>query len=251
MQERKWPKKPAPTDTLKYTAHLPEWSLISYKEAVFKGNAEAADDLCTSLPDIDRAILCSEFFYGRGVTLDVYRRFLHSTWVKSHAFLLKYIRSLKIQYGAFNGYPETESGWIQLEQSVAKEVADMFITAKFKTRNLPKELTIYRGTYGLPPQAAAQGLSWTLSKEKACWFAERGPYGLDVYARNEFNRSHGPLLVEAKISRDEVLLYTDERSEKEVVALPKEATCLGTVQASAIQVVDLSGMFGGAPLAAS
>ena len=230
MQERKWPKKPTPTDTLKWTANLPEWALTSYEEAVFKGNAEAADDLCTALPDVDRAHFCAEFFYGRGVTLNVYRQFLHSVWVKSHCSLLRYIRSLKIHYGTFIGYPETEAGWAELEQSVAQEVADMFIAARFKApRDLPKKLTIYRGTYGLPPQAAAQGLSWTLSKEKACWFAERGPYGHDVYPRNEFNRKHGPLLIETTISRDEVLLYTDERSEKEVVCLPKETTLCGAI----------------------
>jgi hypothetical protein len=67
---------------------------------------------------------------------------------------------------------------------------------------LPLRLWIYRG--GTP-----HGFSWTLSREKAYWFANRFStvgLGQPVYA--------------LPINREEVIWCSDERGEEEVVILP-------------------------------
>jgi hypothetical protein len=68
---------------------------------------------------------------------------------------------------------------------------------------LPAELIIYRG---LQKEAKKRGLSWTLNKEKGIWFAKR------------FN-NHGKLL-RAKIKKEFVFAYFNNRAEDEVVVNP-------------------------------
>ena len=70
--------------------------------------------------------------------------------------------------------------------------------------DLPNEFICYRGGY-------KGGFSFTLDKEKAIWFRDR--WG----ANPEHN------LFERKTNRDDVLFYSDERKEKEVVIYPHKA----------------------------
>ena len=66
--------------------------------------------------------------------------------------------------------------------------------------SLPDELTVYRG---VKPKGEVLALSWTLSKKKAEWFANRFQSDGTVYR--------------AKIPREHVLAYFNCRSEQEVV----------------------------------
>lgn len=69
-----------------------------------------------------------------------------------------------------------------------------------KFLNLPDVLTVYRG---IKPKGEVRALSWTLSKKKAEWFANRfQPDGV-VYR--------------AKIAKEHLLAYFNCRSEQEVV----------------------------------
>lgn len=68
-------------------------------------------------------------------------------------------------------------------------------------KNLPKEVVIYRGTQS--KKAKVNGLSWTLDKEKAEWFSKRFKLGGKIY--------------QAKIDKEDIFMFNDERSEKEVV----------------------------------
>lgn len=68
---------------------------------------------------------------------------------------------------------------------------------------LPDELTIYRGTsHGLPP-----GMSWTLDRDRAEWFARR-------YQRE----GYGPEMMVGHVSKKDVIGYLTGRSEDEIVA---------------------------------
>lgn len=69
-------------------------------------------------------------------------------------------------------------------------------------KELPNEMTIYRGTQ----TEYWQGFSWSLSKDKARWFANR-------YERS----SNHPMLTTAKVNKEDILGYFDGRNEKEVV----------------------------------
>lgn len=67
-------------------------------------------------------------------------------------------------------------------------------------KNFPEEITVYRGIRG---RGKVQGLSWTLSKEQARWFANRFEPTGKVYS--------------ARIKKEDTLAYFSDRNEKEVV----------------------------------
>ena len=67
--------------------------------------------------------------------------------------------------------------------------------------NLEDEFTIYRGV-GI--NRNPKGLSWTMNKEKAQWFANR--FGIGGYIET------------AKINKKDVLAYFNSRGEEEIVA---------------------------------
>jgi hypothetical protein len=65
-------------------------------------------------------------------------------------------------------------------------------------------LVCYRGVSGPNRRRDSKGLSWSLSPQVAAWFACRD--------------QPDPAVFVAEIPRDAVLFYTDERSEREIVA---------------------------------
>jgi hypothetical protein len=68
---------------------------------------------------------------------------------------------------------------------------------------LTGELTVYRGTFGDDPSG---GISWTLSSERAHWFARRlGP---------------GGAVWSATVDADDVLGYFTDRKEEEIIVDP-------------------------------
>lgn len=73
---------------------------------------------------------------------------------------------------------------------------------------LPERITIYRGVRSVEAQ---NGMSWTTSRTKAVWFANR-------YMSDEHNT---PLLVVGEIEKQYVLAHILRRGEDEIVACPR------------------------------
>ena len=71
--------------------------------------------------------------------------------------------------------------------------------------NLPDFITIYRG---YTPGKNKQGISWTLDKDKANWFANR-------FSSNGKVRRK-------QISKRDVFAFLDGRNEKEIIFFEKE-----------------------------
>lgn len=72
---------------------------------------------------------------------------------------------------------------------------------------LPDLITVFRGYEG----EGEDGLSWTLSRERAEWFAAR------------WQGIHGePQVVERLVPKTRVVAYLNGRSEQEVIVLPKQ-----------------------------
>jgi hypothetical protein len=72
-------------------------------------------------------------------------------------------------------------------------------------RKLPNRVTIYRGFNGDRPEPTIQnGLSWTLSMDKAKWFAKR--YG-----------AKKPTVLEIRVDKDDIIAYFNGRNEQEIV----------------------------------
>jgi hypothetical protein len=71
----------------------------------------------------------------------------------------------------------------------------------------PGPFTVYRGVAGCGRARRVRGFSWTLSEERAGWFANR-------YALPD------PAVYQATVDADDVLFYYNGRSENEIVVLP-------------------------------
>src|SRR5215475_3885651 len=71
--------------------------------------------------------------------------------------------------------------------------------------DLPNEITVWRGT---KHQRGINGLSWTLEKDRAIWFAKR-----------HVLKRHKPRLVEGFVHKKHVLAYFLGRGEKEIVSM--------------------------------
>lgn len=72
-------------------------------------------------------------------------------------------------------------------------------------RTLPDRLVVYRGCSRLN----REGWSWTRSRERAEWFSRR-------YGRKD------KLVLEARVSKDQIIAYFNSRHEQEVVLDPEE-----------------------------
>jgi hypothetical protein len=72
---------------------------------------------------------------------------------------------------------------------------------------LPDVVTIYRG---VNLRSAVYGLSWSLSRERAQWFANR--WGC-------FKRRR-PIMLQSSVCKSDVAAYFDSRSEQEIVVRP-------------------------------
>jgi len=85
--------------------------------------------------------------------------------------------------------------------------------------NLPeKEIDIYRGYCGEEYQ---EGISWTLSYDKAVWFARRFA-GADIH--DQIATDMEPLVAEAVCDKKDILAYLDDRKEQEILIDSKEVT---------------------------
>ena len=72
--------------------------------------------------------------------------------------------------------------------------------------SMPDTFEIYRGT---SYRSSVKGMSWTIDKKKAIWFAKR------------FNQTRKPLLASATVRKENVLAFFRCRNESEIVVNPE------------------------------
>jgi len=73
---------------------------------------------------------------------------------------------------------------------------------------IPEHVSVYRGICLAPGETLNDrdlGLSWTLSRDTAIWFSRRGAE----------NATH--VLASAQVNRDDIMYYSDDRREQEVL----------------------------------
>lgn len=144
--------------------------------------------------------------------------FHHYIWLHERPYRLKAFQdvSLKIfqksftEYWSILGEIWTDSENIYSNISAWKNLLDTKVKAKiyFMTdkeivqfENLPKTLTVYRGS-------THDGLSYTLNKDVAKWFAKRFDKKGKIFTR--------------KIKKSEVFAFISRRREEEVIIHPSE-----------------------------
>ena len=228
VPSKDWALKPSDyIDTLDFCeARLPKWAIRFWTDLTIHEIPEAGYALAQAIkPDL-LARLCWNIGVQQRppITQKAFRSLIQATWMYAHNHLLSYARQMKADREGFDDGDPIEM--LEFEWEVCTEIAEMIGAAD--CQKLPDglqdvarkadKILIYRGTYGLDEMAAPQGLSWTISKSKAEWFACRGPLGLDVYPRREFRYEHGPLVTTAAIDVSNVLMWSNERAEQEVVA---------------------------------
>ncbi len=146
---------------------IPEYARPYWKPAL-QGDVEAANSLGVALHDFQRGIVVHAF-WNEGASADVVRALLGLALTQTHF------------YG---------------------QIPDLFEIlqfANFTIPPLPENVTVYRG--GDP-----DGISWTLSRKVAVWFAERP--NIEVHQR--------------VIHRDRILFYSNDREEQEIIFDPDE-----------------------------
>ena len=102
-----------------------------------------------------------------------------------------------------NSHKDHLNKWVDILQR--REPIDHF------KRNLPEQLTIYRGGYDW-------GLSWTTSKKKAEWFIWRKTLHKPLYNPKP-KKTKEPLSV-LHVKKKDIMFYYNGRKEKEVVLIP-------------------------------
>jgi hypothetical protein len=149
-----------------------------YLDATFvEHDAEAADELVGAAPNHLRGWIAL-CAYLSGLPNPAYRVIINSVWNHDHDQLV----------GVSGG---------------RRQVRRMMVAAKFPVP-FSGEITIFRGTAKVEAEKAVKGLAWTTSYEVACWFAHRF----------SFER---PLVLKAVVPATEIIYWTDERREKEVI----------------------------------
>jgi hypothetical protein len=157
---------------------LPEHARPYLKSGIF-GDADAASSLAARAGEYRGYVALAAYWCGTG--FDAYREILGTAWELSHGSMLNAARE--------------RCGLIRL----------MFRAARFEIP-VADRVKVYRGVAGGGPRIAAKGLSWSLSREIACWFAHRAAIG-----------GKAPLVVTGEVDASEIIYHSDERSEAEVI----------------------------------
>ena len=164
-------------------------------EPAFSGDADAALALSYGHEKRQRGVI-TRICYEGGMPKVAFREVLGSSWDSSHEFVMN-------------------------AASSHERLRLMFKYAEFPIPDeLPETIQVWRGVSGISAKNARQGFSWTTDRNVACWFAIR----LDDVGK--------PLVITAQIPKRDVLYYSNDRTENELLLLnpPKKATIDGSVE---------------------
>lgn len=108
---------------------------------------------------------------------------------------------------------ENAMQWWELLSSPRRQ-RNLFTSCEDRSayKKLPAELSIFRGTHQRETDGSYLGYSWTLSVERAVWFATR-------LHRPSDGR---PVIGTAKVPKNKIVGYIDSRGEQEIVVEPRE-----------------------------
>lgn len=163
-----------------FTDILPDGAIDVFLSAL-NGDQEQALLLALIAPNPYRGIL-ARYFYEVQAPIPAYQELLSNAWDHDHRYL------------------DAAAG-------SRKALEEMFKYAAYETQNnLPPLVTVWRGTGGGSLDRAARGISWTIDRDVACWFAIR-----------HCGDGDEPLVLKANVSRESIYFYTNERGEEEVV----------------------------------
>lgn len=147
-------------------------------DAAFAGDIKAAKAISFTLPANLIAAIAVGSFKAK-MPASSFRELLHYAWSTQYGHLMD----------AANGD--------------ARIIRRLFVAAQFDCSHLPERLTIYRGYKWKRSMGKRPHLSWTTDRDTACWFA--------------ITHSIDPVVFKAEASRDEIIYFSNDRNENEVV----------------------------------
>jgi hypothetical protein len=159
-----------------------QWIKADKVNAMIAGDVDAVGHVVVALHNHDRGKLVAWAFQHKLPKL-VLQSLLADAWGHDHQHVMAAARGIR-------------------------QVLSWFRQAEFPVDHLPESFPVWRGTSHSTLAQARRGLSWTLDKTVACWFALR-------YARDS-----DVLVLRREITRDQVLFHWTERDEAEVVIAP-------------------------------
>jgi hypothetical protein len=161
---------------------------LPYVDRAFDGDIEAAKYLVTSLGNNKRGFVAVAMWLAK-VERPAFRSFLSAVWEHDHAHLI----------AAAN----------------TRRLTAMFRYADFPLPpHLPEVVRVWRGTHGITLRDAAQGFSWTVDRDIACWFASR-------------YKGRTAQVITANIPREQIAYFSNDRGEQEVVLMkPPKSVCV-------------------------
>ena len=156
---------------------------MTHAQAAFDGDEDAAFSLSISLSNDKRGDVAVAMWKAK-VRREAFRLFFLNVWNHDHRYVIAAAQT-------------------------RRRLGYMFRYAAFPLpANLPETVTVWRGTSYLPFDDARAGYSWSTDRDLACWFAMR------------FADCNGsPLLLAADIAKSDIALFTNSRSESEVVLM--------------------------------
>jgi hypothetical protein len=163
---------------------LPDFA-ADYLEAAFAGDSDAADRLILTAPNRSRGLIVRAM-YDAKVPADALRTALSGAWDHDHHEVLA-----------------AAATW--------RRFVAMFRRAAFPIPDLPATVTIWRGGRGRSLVDVAAGISWTLNRDVACWFA-------CVHRPLHRPRAAGhPIVVRMAVPRRVMIYWSNDRGEQEVI----------------------------------
>lgn len=159
---------------------LPDYALEDF-DAALRDEPEAGLSLVCAAPNHLRGLL-AVFFWLHARDTKAFREILVNAWDHDHREVI-----------AATG--------------TRRALEEMFQAAKFDLpSDWPEQVTLYRGTSFVPLSTAKRGFSWTTDKRVASFFAMRFAW-----------KNSSPLVLRATVPKSSIVLYTNERQEKEAV----------------------------------
>lgn len=161
----------------------PGWGQ-QYINPAFNGDVDAIESLMAACHDYQRPIICHLLYKAR-VGPEAFRAALDHALTQTH-----YFSHVERQARGFSGFVR----WCRYAEYPLPD-------------GLPDPVTIYRGAQQVSPFDASLGCSWSLSREIAEFFASR-------------EKAQGSLIISVRAPLEDVILYTDCRSEQEIILGP-------------------------------
>lgn len=165
-----------------------------YVVPAFAGDVDAAGGLAAALTNAERGAVAVLMWRCR-VPVVAFREFFRAVWQHDHREVIEAARG-------------------------RRTLAALFRYAAFTLpAELPEVVTVWRGSSSLQLSEAKTGHSWSTDRDVACWFAMR-------FA----DRNGSPLVLRADVSKPDIALFTNDRSESEAVLMrPPNARVDGDV----------------------